>query len=175
MQSEAYSSPQHFGETREALLMLFMGRGVTSRRLKCVQVPHPCWTEWGDSVQGIGWEGVGRDGKEPSPLGPFLPLVQTLCSFAGTAILGAGHENGLSKLFFCKDFNCAVVLLHKLFLADRESGWNFRELHLPPASTAELSSLLGAALHHRSLCIRSTHSRTLTSAGCSCNTDFRQP
>lgn len=130
----------------------------------------------GETVcKGLGekeWEGMARS---PVPQALSCPLVQTLSSFAGTAILGAGHENGLSKLFFCKDFNCAVVLLHKLFLADRESGWNFRELHLPPASTAELSSLLGAALHHRSLCIRSTHSRTLTSAGCSCNTDFRQP
>lgn len=119
---------------------------------------------------------VGRSGKEPSPTGPFLPLSTS------TAHLQALPFWEQDMKMSCQAFSpagiwivCAVVLLHKLFLADRESGWNFSELHLLPASTAGLlSPLLGATLHHSSLCIRCTHSRTLASAGCSCNTDSRQ-
>lgn len=173
MQSETCLSPQHFCEAREALLMPFTGREVTAQRCKCVQALHLCWAEWGDQVQGIGWEGVGRS---PVPLALSCPSAQTLL------ICRHCHFWEQDMKMSCQAFSpagiwivCAVVLLHKLFLADRESGWNFSELHLLPASTAGLlSPLPGATLHHGSLCIRCTHSRTLASAGCSCNTDSRQ-
>lgn len=102
---------------------------------------------------------VGRSGKELSPTGPFLPLS------TNTAHLQELPFWEQDMKMSCQAFSpagisivCAVVLLHKLFLADRESGWNFSELHLLPASTAGLlSPLLGATLHHGSLCIRCTH------------------
>lgn len=68
--------------------MPFMGREVTAQSHKCVQALRPFWAEWGDIVQGIWWEEVGRS---PVPLALSCPLAQAQCSFAGAAIWGAGH------------------------------------------------------------------------------------
>lgn len=128
------------------------------------------------ACEGLGgkvWKGMGWS---PVLLAPSCPSAQH-----------AAHLQALLFWELNRKMSChasspaeisilsVVVLLHELFMADRELGWDFSELHLCPASTAGLlSSSPGATLHHGSLCIRCTHSGTLTSAGCSCNTDSRQ-
>lgn len=94
-----------WGQGRSLYLLSCMNREVTARRNKYAQALNFSWAEREASVQGVGWEGVERDGREPSPAGPLLPLSTTRCPFAGTAVLGAEQENELSCFLSCRDFN----------------------------------------------------------------------
>ena len=119
------------------------------------------------------WEGMGQT---PVPLAHSCPSAQHTAHLQALPFWEQNmktncHASSPAEISVLS----AVVLLHELFMADRELGWDFSELHPLPASTAGLlSSPPGATLHHGSLCIRCMHSGTLTSAGCSCNTDSRQ-
>lgn len=145
-------------------LTAFDGREVTAQRHKCVRALHLCWAEQEASMQGVGWGGMGRDGMDHSPAGPLLPLSTTRCPFAGTAVLGAEHENELSCLLPCRNSNSLCSCSPSRAVRGRQ---RIRLRHPLPASTAGLlSSPPGATLHHGCLCVRYTHSRPLTSAGC---------
>lgn len=63
-----------WGQGRSLYLLSCMGREVRARRNKYVQALNFGWADRGASVQGVGWEVVERDGMEPSPAGPLLPL-----------------------------------------------------------------------------------------------------
>lgn len=70
-------------------LTAFDSGEVTAQRHKRIQALHLCWDEQGASVQRLGWEGMGRDGKELHHAGPLLPLRTTHCPFAGTTRSGS--------------------------------------------------------------------------------------
>lgn len=75
----------------------------------------------GETVyKGLGGKEWERMGRSPVPLALSCSLAQTHCSFAGAAVLGAGHENELSSFLSCKDFNCVCNSSPSLAILGRQ-------------------------------------------------------